>query len=225
MHALVSAFILRIHGVTAEFPTFLNTSDISFGEDVSIERHCEFGGNIRLSDYVSVGHHSSIHGAVDIARSTRLNPRCEIRGDVNIGRYCAIARDVTFQQQEHDYNYAAIQHPLFERLLDRSSPSGVGGPIRIGSDVWIGKDVLVLPGVTVGHGAVIGAKSIVIDDVEPYAIVVGSPATRKRYRFPLEVRERLLDVRWWEWSEDRIRSHADLFDGPLNSVEDIPDSL
>ena len=49
-------------------------------------------------------------------------------------------------------------------------------PVRVGNNVYIGFDVMVMPGVTIGDGAVVGSRSVVWDDVEPYAMVVGNPA-------------------------------------------------
>lgn len=49
-------------------------------------------------------------------------------------------------------------------------------PIIIGNNVFIGGNVFILPGVTIGEGAVVGAGSIVTKNVEPYTVVVGSPA-------------------------------------------------
>jgi acetyltransferase-like isoleucine patch superfamily enzyme len=51
-----------------------------------------------------------------------------------------------------------------------------GGPVLIGARVWIGFRAIVLPNVTIGEGAVVGAGAVVTRDVEPYAIVAGSPA-------------------------------------------------
>ena len=50
------------------------------------------------------------------------------------------------------------------------------GPIEIGPKAWIGADVFIGPGVTVGEGAVAGARSSVFRDVEPWTVVVGTPA-------------------------------------------------
>jgi acetyltransferase-like isoleucine patch superfamily enzyme len=68
---------------------------------------------------------------------------------------------------------------------------------HIGSDVWLGYAAIVLPGVTIGNGAIVGAGSVVIDDVPPYAIVVGTPARILRYRFSPEVCAKLLERAWW----------------------------
>jgi len=51
-------------------------------------------------------------------------------------------------------------------------------PVTIGNDVWIGARVIILPGVTIGEGAVIGAGAVVTNDVKPYTIVGGVPATK-----------------------------------------------
>ena len=55
--------------------------------------------------------------------------------------------------------------------------------VTLKNDVWIGGNVLVRNGVTIGNGAIIGANSLVMQDVPDYAIVVGSPAQVKKFRF------------------------------------------
>ena len=40
----------------------------------------------------------------------------------------------------------------------------------------------IMPGVTIGKGAIIAAGATVTKDVEPYAIMLGSPAKLLRYR-------------------------------------------
>jgi acetyltransferase-like isoleucine patch superfamily enzyme len=74
-----------------------------------------------------------------------------------------------------------------------------GATVDIGSDAWIGQNVIILPGMTIGNGAVIGAGAVVSRDVEPYSIVVGNPARHIRYRFPENIRQALLEIRWWDW--------------------------
>lgn len=79
------------------------------------------------------------------------------------------------------------------------------GDVTIGNDVWIGTEAIILSGVQIGDGAVIGARSVISQNVPPYAIVAGSPARLIRYRFEPELIERLIAVKWWNLSDESIR--------------------
>jgi acetyltransferase-like isoleucine patch superfamily enzyme len=81
------------------------------------------------------------------------------------------------------------------------------GDVIIGNDVWIGYGVTILSGVTIGDGAVIGACSVVTKDVPPYAIAGGNPARIVRYRFDEETIKKLLEIRWWNWPDHKIREN------------------
>jgi chloramphenicol O-acetyltransferase type B len=76
----------------------------------------------------------------------------------------------------------------------------------IGNDVWIGSEAIVMPGVTVGDGAVIGTRAVVTRDVEPYAIVGGNPAKTIRSRFEDRDTALLLQMKWWDWTDDRLQA-------------------
>jgi acetyltransferase-like isoleucine patch superfamily enzyme len=89
------------------------------------------------------------------------------------------------------------------------------GDIRIGSDVWIGLDAIILSGVTIGDGAVITAGSVVTRDIAPYVIAGGVPAKPIALRFPEKTIEKLLNIRWWNWDEEKIRGAIPL----LSSAE------
>ncbi len=100
--------------------------------------------------------------------------------EIEIGDYALISWNVILMDT---YRFAfdpAVRRRELERVPlrePRSITSDVPAlPIRIGSNVWIGFDACVLPGVTIGEGAIVGARSIVVEDVEPYTIVAGNPA-------------------------------------------------
>lgn len=82
---------------------------------------------------------------------------------------------------------------------------------RIGHDVWIGAHCLIKSGVTVGDGAVIGMGAVVTKDVGPYEIWGGNPAHLIRKRFDEDKIQKLLEIKWWEWPEEKIRRNANLF--------------
>ena len=88
--------------------------------------------------------------------------------------------------------------------------------LTIGSDVWIGAYAFINCSkvTSIGDGAIIGSGAVVLEDVPPYAVVVGVPAKIKRYRFPPKMIETLLRVKWWNWSIDEINANADALMSP-----------
>lgn len=83
------------------------------------------------------------------------------------------------------------------------------------NDVWIGCGVTILSGVKIGNGAIIGAGAVVTKDVEPYQVVGGVPAHHIKYRFPEEIRERLEEIRWYDWPDEKLLSNRALFEQPI----------
>ncbi|MBT8276145.1 MAG: CatB-related O-acetyltransferase [Bacteroidia bacterium] len=91
----------------------------------------------------------------------------------------------------------------------------------IGNDVWIGKNVIILGGVTIGNGAIIAAGSVVTRDVPHYHIAAGVPAKSIRQRFSDKVVEELLELEWWNKSEDEIEKLRPLFEKDLSKLNSI----
>jgi galactoside O-acetyltransferase len=76
---------------------------------------------------------------------------------------------------------AVYDHKDGLRMVDglpADQAHAIYGKLTIGNDVYIGAHSTVLPNITVGDGAIIGAHSMVNKDVEPWSIVVGSPAKK-----------------------------------------------
>ncbi len=51
-------------------------------------------------------------------------------------------------------------------------------PVIVEDNVLIGANAVVLEGIRIGKGAVVAAGAIVIQDVEPYTVVAGTPAKK-----------------------------------------------
>lgn len=199
-------------------PTTIRT-----GDSVKIDPWCEVSGNVQLDDHVHVGSRSILNGRINVGRRSNLNGYNELHGDIDIGRYCAIAPEVMFRQHDHMMFQPSLQGAFYRDVLGYSLESKSKGPIEIGNDVWLGARSIVLSGVTIGDGAVVGAGAIVTDDIKPYSVVAGVPATQKKWRFKERIREELLELEWWNWSEIEMRAHEEFFQTDLRDVESVYD--
>jgi len=175
--------------------------------------------NITFQTYekqdIKIHPESHLGSNTDIGFGTNINGPAFIvsRKDapVKIGKYCAIAHGLRIRPRNHFTGYVNLQDKfqMRHKLPDLYSTKG---PVIIGNNVWIGDNVIILSGVKVGDGAVIGAGSIVTRAVPPYSIAVGNPAKVIKKRFSEEIIEQLLKIKWWNWTEDKIRRNRKFFE-------------
>lgn len=145
-----------------------------------------------------------------------------------IGKFCSIACGTRFLFNSANHTMTSLStytFPLFfeEWGLDRKEISASWdnkGDIIIGNDVWIGYEAVILAGVTIGDGAIIGARSVVTKDVPPYTVIGGVPAKLIKKRFSEEAISSLLEIKWWNWSKERIaRNISAIQSGCLNQLK------
>lgn len=65
--------------------------------------------------------------------------------------------------------------PNWSRLNNIFKP--VRSSVVLKKDCWLGAGCIIMPGVTIGECSIIGAGAVVTEDVPPYTIVAGVPAT------------------------------------------------
>ena len=132
---------------------------------------------------------------------------------VVIGKFCSIAPNVKIIVDGNYRSDWVATYPFGELIKDIPKHPGHNkgkGDIIIGNDVWICRDVIILPGVQIGDGAVIGAGSIVTKNVYDYEIVAGNPARNIRYRFNEKQIKSLKNIKWWNWSIQKIKNNLNL---------------
>lgn len=152
-----------------------------------------------------------------LGRGSHLGMNSVVKNS-SIGNYSSIAWNASIGGSNHDYKKGStLTAPRWNKLFNTKLLDDREKPFcRIGNDVWMGSEVNVVTGVTVGDGAVIGAGSVVVKDIEPFAIAVGNPARIINFRFEKSLREALLDLAWWNWDPEKIQRAAPLLHSQLN---------
>jgi serine acetyltransferase len=51
---------------------------------------------------------------------------------------------------------------------------------------------------------------VVSRDVPPYTIVAGNPAQVIRFRFDEGTIQKLLQIKWWDWPDEKVKENVHL---------------
>jgi acetyltransferase-like isoleucine patch superfamily enzyme len=135
---------------------------------------------------------------------------------IHLGKYNSIGRDCNFfLHANHRPDWITTSSQLWGPVTPEIANLHMGmghplckGDIVVENDVWIGAKSTIMSGVKIHNGSVVGANSVVTKDIPPYAIAVGNPAKIVKYRFDERQIESLLKIKWWDWTEDRIKTEA-----------------
>ncbi len=137
-----------------------------------------------------------------IGKGTRLWAFTNVKAGAVIGRACnicdgsfveggaVIGDNVTVKHHVAVFGGVAIGDGVFvgsnvafinDRHPRSKKKDWVLEKIVVGQGATIGSNAVIMCGTTIGEYAVVGAGSVVTKDVAPFAIVYGSPASRKGY--------------------------------------------
>ena len=163
----------------------------SFGNNTAVYPRCSLS-DVRFGAYSYVNENSIMSG-------------------VTVGRFTSIAPHFICGYGDHPTNFITTS-PVFYSTRRQCGISFTETnrydekrQTIVGNDVWIGARVFVRDGVRIGSGALIAAGAVVTNDVPDYAIVGGVPAKLIRYRFADEVVRQLLEIKWWDWDQVKLR--------------------
>lgn len=141
----------------------------------------------------------------------------------SVGKYCSIAENSHAIPGNHHMDFVTTSPILTLEefgIVKKNLPTSyeILNSIEIGNDCWIGADCILFPNIKIGDGAVIAAGSIIRKDVPPYAVVCGVDKIIK-YRFTPDIINKLLKIKWWNWTEEKIKKNIDLLYKPDKFVE------
>ena len=171
--------------------------------------------NISVGDYTM--YNDFVHDPVFFEKNNVIYHYPVNHDKLVIGKFCSIACGARFIFNSANHAMTSLStypFPLFfvDWGLERKNVTDSWdnkGDIVIGNDVWIGYEAVIMAGVSVGDGAIIGTRALVTKDVPPYTIVGGVPAKAIRKRFSEETISSLLEIKWWNWSKERIAENID----------------
>lgn len=109
-------------------------------------------------------------GENQIGKSSYVGLYSYVNGDVSIGENVLIGPHASIVASNHVY---LADDDYFSGRSDIEK-----GKVVIEDGVWLTSGVVITPGVTVGRCSLVCANSVVTNDVEPYAIVGGTPAVQ-----------------------------------------------
>jgi len=213
---ILDGYVFKIPNL--DFPRFIKDG-VAYGIFESREGFLDVTHSIYPRTYTFKNNATKIH--FGIKSMLNFGARIEGRGIITVGNFSDMAWRILFELDinvGHNHNLLTSTHP---DNFDWNFPKEFNAPsgkckINIGDDVWIGRGCILKctnpkKPLVIGDGAVIAADSVVVKNVPPYAIVGGNPAQIIKYRFPPDVIEALLRIKWWDWSLDKIHDNFKYF--------------
>ena len=192
---------------------------IDIYENSSNQPHYIAEGIVKINPQSRI-YNTLINGPVYLNKNTQLGPDASVGkyfgmnescflARANVGAYCAFGARTSINPFNHPIDWLSINefqyHPKsfdwideYKKFVRLERSPDMFQTVNIGNDVWTGHNVNIMPGVSIGDGAIVGAGSTVTKDIPPYAIVVGSPAVVKRFRFSESTIEKLITLKWWD---------------------------
>lgn len=140
------------------FCTFINMSKIYLKSNIIISEYTWIHGGERciIGNYIHISNFSSIAGG----------GLCILEDFVGLS---AGTKVITGTELIHGEGLTNPTIPPEFRAIKRSY-------VHLEKHSFMGTNVVIHPGVTVGQGAVVGSNSVVLNNIEPWTINVGSPA-------------------------------------------------
>lgn len=144
-------------------------------------RFARCGPQLTFSPLTSAFHYDKI----EIGDRVYIGRGANFSGKVTVGDDVMFASGVHITDGYHRWDVVG--------KTIRDSGPGEKVRVHVESDAWLGANVTLMKGVTFGEGSIAGTKALVLADVPPYSIVVGTPARVASVRFSdVELREHLL---------------------------------
>lgn len=183
-------------------PTAIIEDGAELDDGVIVGAYAYIGASVKIGKGTQVMHHATVDGATSMGENNEVHPYAYVGGKTHDLKYrggvhgleigsknvfrefttvhCATAEGMMTSVGDNNLilSYSHIAHEcIVENHLVMSSHSALGGHVEVGSHVNIGWGVGIHQFCRLGDYAMAGAASKVVQDVPPFMIADGNPAT------------------------------------------------
>ncbi|MFX0011956.1 MAG: acyltransferase [Candidatus Hermodarchaeota archaeon] len=130
---------------------------------------------IEIDDFSEIDDFTFIYGGkgIKIGRYVHISRFVSIigGGELTLEDYTVLAdgvRVLTGTDTYHGGSRMSTCAPLNQRNIEVSF-------VRVEKDAFVGTNAVIHPGIIIGEGVIIGSNSLVLKNIEPWTINVGSP--------------------------------------------------
>ncbi len=137
----------------------------------------EIGEGTRIWHFAHVRQGSRIGRNCNIGKSAYIDTGAVIGDNVKIQNFVSVYNGVVVEDDVFVGPSATFTNDLYPRSFIWDEERVVPTLVRRGAS--IGANATIVCGVTIGEYALVGAGSVVAEDVQPFALVLGNPAEQK----------------------------------------------
>lgn len=130
---------------------------ISIGNNTRIDDFCILSGEIHIGSYVHISAYTALYGkyGIFIEDFAGLSPRCTVFSATD------------------DFSGEYMVGPM----IDSKYTNVFGSSVTMKKYSQVGCNCVIFPDVTIGEGTAVGAMSLIIENLKPWSIYRGIPAT------------------------------------------------
>ncbi|SEM33837.1 acetyltransferase [Streptacidiphilus jiangxiensis] len=116
-----------------------------------------------------------VHPSASVAESAEIGPgsvllaQCALTASVRVGAHVAVMPQVVLTHDDVVGDFATL-----------TSGVRLGGGVRVGEGAYVGAGALVREGVSVGAWSQLGMGALLLEDLPPGEVWIGSPARKLR---------------------------------------------
>lgn len=157
-------------------PTALVDDADAIGPDTNVWAYAHVMAGACVGDHCNIGDHAFVEAGAVVGNNVTLKNHVLIWEGITIEDDVFVGPGVIFTNDQFP---RSRRMPGAKQRYAQKSNWLLSTVVRHGCS--IGAAATICPGITLGNYSMVAAGSVVTKDVDPYALVVGSPARRSHY--------------------------------------------